>query len=79
MPAKSNLEQPKVVLSTDRLVVYDAIAGDYFGKFDDKHLIFGKDIVNALRYIRLCYDYVWTGDSSVSWLEPLPVENKLKL
>ena len=80
MPAdKSNLGQPKVVLTTDRLVVYDAIAGDYFGAYDDKILIFGKDIVNALRYIRLCYDYVWTGASSVSWLEPLPIENKFKL
>ena len=51
----------------------------YFARYDDITLIFGKDIVNSLRYIRLCYDYIGTGDHSVSWLKPPPIENKIKL
>ena len=73
-------QPPKLVLTTtERLVVYDTIAGDYWVRYDDIILIFGKDIVNALRYIRLCYDYIFTGDHSVSWLQPPPIENRIKL
>ena len=71
-------KKPKLIL-TDKLVVFDAICGDYFREYDDKVLLLAKNITNTLRYIMLKYNYTFTNGYQIQKYMVKPLINKIQL
>ena len=63
---------------TNKLLVYDSIAGPYFGKYDDFVILFVKNIMDVFRYIQLVYPYPFTGDHNFGWQTEINFDSLLK-
>ena len=75
---KGRPEKPTVIF-TDKLVVFDAICGNYFREYDDKILMLAQNITNSLRYIRLKYDYTFTNGYQIRKYMNKPLINRIQL
>ena len=63
---------------TNKLNIYDLIAGIYYQEYDDFVVLFVKNIMDVFRYIQLSYPYPFTGAHNFSWQTDINFDNLLK-
>ena len=69
----------KLILKyTNNLVIYDNIAGKHYAEYDDKVILFIKNIMDVFRYIQLSYPYPFTGDHNFGWQKNINFDSLLK-
>ena len=64
---------------TNKLIIYDAIAGKDYPEYDDFVILFVKNIMDVFRYIQLLYPYPFTGAHNFSWQPEIHFDTILNL
>ena len=84
-PASSNNPAPiiksynRLELSyTNKLLIYDDVAGKHYAEYDDAVIMFIKNIMEVFRHIQLSYPYPFTGAHNFSWQEQINIDTLLK-
>lgn len=63
---------------TNKLLIYDTIAGKHYPEYDDFVIMFVKNVMDVFRYIQLSYPYPFTGAHNFSWQEQINFDTLLK-